>query len=98
MADDREQGMEFGDLADRLGEHDYPATTDEIVEAFGDETVGYSGGSETVASLLGPLSETYDSAEEVRQSIFNMVGEGAVGRKGYTDRGGAEHEREDETV
>lgn len=98
MADDREQGVDFGDLEDQLEAHDYPATTEEIVDEFGDEAVSYADGSETVASLLEPLSETYDSADEVRQSIFNMVGEGAIGRKGYTDRGGTEHEREDESV
>jgi len=31
----------------------------------------------------------YESAEDVRQSITNMVGAEAVGRKGYSDRGGS---------
>jgi len=29
----------------------------------------------------------YEDADSVRQAIFNMVGDQAIGREGYSDRG-----------
>ncbi|WP_137283960.1 DUF5789 family protein [Halorussus salinisoli] len=83
----REMGVEFGELAGNLDSHEYPATTREIADAFGDLEITYSDGSETLAALLAPIDDTYNSAAEVRQAVLNAVGSGAVGRKGYTDRG-----------
>ena len=81
-------GVEFGELTGRLDGHEYPATTGEIVDAYGEFEIEYAGGSETLAALLAPIDDTCDSAAEVRQAVLNAVGSGAVGRKGYTDRGG----------
>lgn len=83
----RELGVEFGDLAALLDDHDYPATMQELTDAYGDREVRYPDGSERLAALLAPFDDTYRSADEVRQAVLNAVGQGAVGRKGYTDRG-----------
>ncbi|NHN61162.1 hypothetical protein G9466_19055 [Halorussus sp. JP-T4] len=80
-------GVEFGELADRIDGHDYPATTGEIADAYGEYEVEYAGGSESLAALLGPIDDTCDSPAAVRQAVLNAVGGGAVGRRGYTDRG-----------
>ncbi len=87
----REQGIDFGSLADELDSHSYPATTREIVDEYGDHEVDLPNGSKTLEEILGDLQDEdqeYDSAEEVRQMVFNMVGSDAVGREGYSDRGG----------
>lgn len=85
--DDREQGVELGAFGDAVDEAvDYPTTSAALVEEYGGLEVGYADGAETVGELLGPLDEEYDSPEAVRQSVYNMVGEGAVGRERYTDR------------
>ncbi|UPV76143.1 hypothetical protein M0R89_08825 [Halorussus limi] len=84
----RELGVEFGDLAAHLDGHEYPATMRELTDAYGDYVVEYSGGSESLRTMLAPFDDTYESASEVRQAVLNAVGQGAVGRKGYTDRGG----------
>lgn len=86
--DDREMGVDFGPLADDLDEHDYPATTAELVDAYGDHELEYSDGSERFQNLIEPLGEqTFEDSEEVRQAVFNMVGTEAVGRARYSDRG-----------
>lgn len=97
----REQGVEFGDLADELESHDYPATASELVADYGDYELGLPNGEETFEETLGPLAEsdneeTYESAEEVEQTILNMVGSKAVGREGYSDRGTSSDPTNDE--
>ena len=90
-SDSRELGVEIGPLASELESHDYPTTSDELVDEYGDYEVEFSDGTETVASILGTLEgveERYESPDEVRQTILNLVQSGAVGREEYTDRGG----------
>ncbi|WP_227355632.1 DUF5789 family protein [Haladaptatus salinisoli] len=92
MADeDREMGVELGELGDKLDNHDYPASTDELVEEYGDYEIEYENGSETLEEVLGPLNDTFEGPDGARQAILNMVDSGAVGRQRYSDRGaGAE--------
>lgn len=92
----RESGVELGDLSEELDGHSYPASTDELVDEYGDYEIELPNGSETFEQVLGPMAdESFDSADSVRQAIFNMVGAEAVGRKGYTDREPT-HEEQDE--
>lgn len=91
QTDTREQGVEFGALADELDSHEYPATAGELVDAYGDHELELPNGQQTFGDVLGPLEaqddERYESAEEVRQMVLNMVADEAVGREGYSDRG-----------
>lgn len=85
----RTQGVEFGELADELEKATYPMDKAEVVERFGDHELGLEDRDETVRSVLGPMGETtYESRDEVEQSILTMVGDDAVGRENYSDRGG----------
>lgn len=86
--DQREMGVDFGPLSDELDAHDYPVTSDELVEEYGDYELDYPGGSERFRDVLGPQGDqTFEDAEEVRQAVYNMVGTEAVGRPRYSDRG-----------
>ena len=98
--DSRESGVELGELDDELDEHDYPASTDELLAAYGDHEIELPNGSETFEQVLSPMAdESFDSSESVRQAIYTMVGSEAVGRKGYTDRGAGSNEMsEDQTA
>lgn len=99
--DSREQGVELGSLADELEGHDYPTTTDKLLDEYGDAELELSGDTHTLQEVLGGMGnedQEYESAEDVRQMIYNMVGEDAVGRKGYSDRGGITGDNTDETV
>lgn len=104
MADDvpsdrsRESGVELGDLSAALDEHDYPTSTEELLAEYGEYEIELPNGSETFEQVLGPMGEeTYDDPDAVRQAIFNMVGEEAVGRKGYTDREPMHDQEDDES-
>jgi uncharacterized protein YheU (UPF0270 family) len=100
MTDDEESrtlGVELGPLADDLEDAEYPMDKDEVVAAFGDHEIGLEEDDTTVREALEPQGEaTYESAQEVEQSILNMVGEDAVGREGYSDRGGHTEEADEE--
>jgi hypothetical protein len=86
--DTREQGVELGDLAGALERHDYPTTNEELVADLGDRELDLPEGKTTLRETLGPQSDTtYESPEEVEQAILNMVGQDAVGREHYSDRG-----------
>lgn len=84
---DRIQGIEFGELGGLLDSHEYPATTRELIDAYGEYTLGLEGGSQSLTSVLSSRNaETFESAAEVREAVVGTVGMDAVGRKRYTDR------------
>jgi hypothetical protein len=87
--DSREQGIEFGSLAEDLEDESYPISHDDLLDRYGDRELELPDGRTTVSEILQPENEAeYDDAEGVRQAIFAMVGDGAIGREDYTDRGG----------
>lgn len=96
--ENREHGIEFGELTAKLAAHDYPTTRDDLLAAYGDSELGLPGGSTTLAEILvtsrdesGGLREgiRYESPDDVHESIYNLVGSEAVGRVGYSDRAGS---------
>lgn len=90
MSDDsRELGVEFGDLADDLESEDYPLSKEELLETYGDREVEMEDNTTTVRELIEPLGQDeFQDVEGLKQSMINMTGDEAVGRKGYSDRGG----------
>lgn len=95
----REHGIEFGQLKEQLESHDYPATGEKLLAAYGDSEIGLPEGSTTFRDVLGERERDrdgseevrYESAEEIQQAVLNMVGSAAVGRENYSDRGSANH-------
>lgn len=88
--DGREQGIEFGSVTDALENESFPLTKAELLNRHGERTITFSDGSSTLADILHPENEReFEDTESVRQAIFAMVGEGAVGREEYSDRGGS---------
>lgn len=95
----REYGIEFGALAEQLAEHEYPTTTGRILDAYGDATLELQNGSRTLGEVFSASAQhpddsdaiayrsiSYESADEVRQAIYNLIGSNAVGREHYSDR------------
>ena len=86
----RQQGIEFGAFGDRMDSFDYPIDHDTLVAEHGDAELGLPNGSATLEEVLAPLQDedqTYQDAEELETMILNTVGDEAVGREGYSDRG-----------
>lgn len=88
---EREQGVEFGEeLSNELESHDYPTTTEELVSEYGDYEIGFPDGeTRTFEEVLSAQQggEEYEEPRDVQQAVMNMVGSGAVGREGVSDRG-----------
>ncbi|WP_224270154.1 DUF5789 family protein [Haloprofundus salinisoli] len=89
--DSRELGVEFGELDDELKSHDYPTTTDELVDEYGDYEIEMSNETRTFGDIMEPYQEEtgqdFSDAGEVKQAVLNMVGSEAVGRQRYSGRG-----------
>ncbi|MEY7850200.1 hypothetical protein AB7C87_13485 [Natrarchaeobius sp. A-rgal3] len=85
--DDRELGVELGEIRDSLESQEYPVSQDELFEEHGGEEIDMGEETATLEELLEPLNEDeYRSYDEVEQAIMNMVGDDAIGRKNYSDR------------
>ena len=74
---DDKPGEKLGDLEEALENHDYPTTTNELVEAYGDREVESQGGWKSIDELLSPIDdETYDSPDEARNHIQKLLNRG----------------------
>lgn len=94
--DTREHGIEFGDLPDDLEEESYPLSHEALLDRYGDRELGVADDRVALREvLLSESDQEYEDPESVRQAILNMVGEEAVGREGYSDRGGNSEEAGD---
>ena len=83
----REQGIEFGPLAENLTTHEYPTTCADLLDVYGDETLQLPNGAQPLRDVLDPLqAEEFDSAKEVRQVVIGLVNKKAIGRERYSDR------------
>lgn len=87
--DSREQGVEFGSLADDLDDASYPLTKEELLDRWGDREVELKSGERTLRAILDPMGEMeFDGADDVRQTVVGMVGDEGLERENYSDRGG----------
>lgn len=94
MADtdtDREQGVDFTTIEPLLADLPYPVTAEQLVAEHGDVTIERTNaGPISLRELFEAMGEeTFESGEEVRQGVLNVMPEEAVGREGYSDRGGS---------
>ncbi|MFA9517950.1 DUF2795 domain-containing protein [Halopenitus sp. H-Gu1] len=79
--------MELNEIKERLEQHQYPATTEEIIAAHGDVRIDLAGGSERLEEVLSRFGEeTFDRPEEVYETIQTGVCHYGVGRRFYSDR------------
>lgn len=86
-----EEGVAFGNLDAELEAHGFPIDHDELLSEFGDFELELTSGDDmTLREVMEPLQggDTYESVDEVHQAVLNMMPDEAVGRKGYSDRGG----------
>jgi len=91
----REQGVEFGPLADELEDEEYPIDKAALLERYGDRELGLEGETTTLQAVLEAQGETtYESTDDVRRSVIGMVSDEAVGRDNYSDRGGSTESEE----
>jgi hypothetical protein len=96
--DTREHGIEFGALTGDLEDESYPLSQETLLDRYGDREIGLVDEQVTLREVLTSEREReYEDAKSVRQAVLNMVGEDAVGREEYSDRGGSAPEMADST-
>lgn len=67
-------GGRLGDLDEALETHDYPTTTDEVVETYGDYEIETQGGTKSLKEVLASTdNQTYDSADDVRSRVLGLI-------------------------
>jgi len=75
---------EFDARLDRLT---YPTSTDDVVSQFGTSEIAFQDGAERLDRVLGRFgTETFDSPDELRMTLYGALPGEAVGRRGYSDR------------
>ena len=75
------------EAADAFESHEYPMTSEELIEASGDVTLELPNGTETLGDALSRSApETFESADEALLTLSSGVSSKAIGRKGYSDR------------
>lgn len=80
--------MKFlADVDEKIDAHSYPATTDELIDEYGDLELEFPNGDETLGDALGRVGKTtLEDAEDARLLAYSAVSEDAVGRPNYSDR------------
>lgn len=87
ILDDRLCDMRLTGTNDVIDVDTYPVTTEELLADHGQHEIEFADATETLAECLGRLApETYESADDVRLSVYTAVSGDAVGRRHYTDR------------
>lgn len=88
MSDNRDMGVEFGDLTDDLESESYPMTKAEVLDEYGDRELEHANGSTTLRDVLQPVGDReFEGADDVHQTVLDMIGDEAVGREGQSGRG-----------
>lgn len=69
-----DSGERLGDLDDALETHDYPTTTDELIEAYGDYEIETQDGEQSLEEVLAATeNQTYDSADDAQRRILGLI-------------------------
>ena len=90
----QEMGVEFGSIEGVFEDLSYPITADELVERYGDREVQRTSADPiSIRELFSGIGDqTFESDEELRQGMLNVMPAESVGRQRYSDRGGSDQE------
>lgn len=88
--DGRDGGVAFEGIDSVLEEISYPVSKDEFVDRYGERTLDRTNAEPiTVRAVFeGTGDDTFESADDIRRSVLNLVPSDSVGRQRYSDRGG----------
>ncbi|USZ69617.1 DUF2795 domain-containing protein [Halorussus salilacus] len=70
-----------------LDRHDYPATSAQLADSYGDYELDLPNGTETLGEVFARVdSETFADSREAEETMYSAVSRKAIGREGYSDR------------
>ena len=79
------EGM-LGEAGQMLGEHKYPATSEELATEYGDQPLDLQNETESLGSVFDRLvDERFESADEAREDVYNEFTGEAAGSEEYND-------------
>jgi hypothetical protein len=75
------------DAEETFAAQTFPMTTAELIEEYGEMELELPNGNNTLGDVLSRLpEEEYENPAEAMEAAYGMLGEEAIGRKGYSDR------------
>lgn len=81
------RSIEFSEIGEVIDPGEFPVTTEDLIEAYGDCVVEYPRGGDRLERILRTSGlETYETPDEIELSVLNGVRRDAVGRPRYSDR------------
>ncbi|PSP81609.1 hypothetical protein BRC81_01250 [Halobacteriales archaeon QS_1_68_20] len=91
---DEVRSLEAEHLHELFDPEQFPVTTAEFLEEYGDLEIEYPWGErERVETILRTSGmETYRTQDDLQLALLNGVSRDAVGRPRYSDRGDEPHE------
>lgn len=85
---DKLSHMRLSETYSLFADLSYPATTEELIEHIGAESIDLSDGEETVAAVFDRLEETeFTDPMDAHTAFMSGLSRTAIGRKAYSDRG-----------
>jgi hypothetical protein len=77
----------LGEAGRMLGEHKYPATSEELATEYGDQPLDLQNETESLGSVFDRLvDERFESADEAREAIYHEISGEAGGPEEYNDQ------------
>ncbi|USZ66778.1 hypothetical protein NGM10_08525 [Halorussus salilacus] len=77
----------LGEAGRMLGEHKYPATSEELATEYGDQQLDLANETESLGSVFDRLvDERFESADEAREAVYNELTGEAAGPEEYNDQ------------
>ncbi|WP_132059210.1 DUF5789 family protein [Halorussus amylolyticus] len=74
----------LGEAGRMLGEHKYPATSEELAAEYGDQPLDLTNETESLGSVFDRLvDERFESAEEAREAVYGEITGDAAGPEEY---------------
>jgi hypothetical protein len=69
-----------------FGRHEYPVSSEELAMEYADQPTDLANETESLGSVFDRLTDqTYDSPEEVRESLYNEMTGTAAGMSEYNE-------------
>ncbi|WP_459191870.1 DUF5789 family protein [Halosimplex sp. J119] len=95
---DHEMGVNFESIEPVFEDLSYPITAGELADRYGDREIERTSADPiSIGDLFaGTDDQQFESAEELRQGMLNMMPAESVGRQRYSDRGGSEQQNIEE--
>lgn len=75
------------DAEETFSTQTFPMTTEEVIEEYGEMELELPNGNNNLGDVLSRCpDEEYEDPEAALEAAYGMLGEEAIGRKGYSDR------------